>query len=82
MITGIFMMIPVSVAATSVELNAPKNLKLLNPKVDTVLLVWDQVTDAEHYYVYISESKDKGYQMVCGLEKNQLLIEGLKENTV
>lgn len=79
---GVFMLVPIYGSTGTVELAAPKNLQLYNPKVDTVLLEWNKVTDAEHYYVYISESKDSGYQMVCGLDKNQLVIEGLKENTI
>lgn len=82
LMVGMLGIVPVFASSGTTEIKAPSDLQLYNPKVDTVLLQWSKVKGAEHYYVYISEQENSGYQMVCGLEKNQLVIEGLKENTV
>ncbi len=66
-------------AADTIE--APKNLSLYNPEVDTIYLRWEAVTGAEQYYVYISTSKTSGYELVCGLNSNKLKITGLKDDT-
>lgn len=59
---------------------APRQMELYNPKVDTVYLRWNTVTGAEKYYVYMSTSKTSGYELVCGLTVNKLLLKGLQDN--
>lgn len=59
---------------------APKQLELYNPKVDTVYLRWNTVAGAEQYYVYMSTSKTSGYEMVCELTTNKLILTGLQDN--
>lgn len=60
---------------------APKNLELYNPEVDTVYLKWDAVAGAEQYYVYMSTSKSSGYELICGLNSNKIILKGLKDDT-
>lgn len=59
---------------------APTGLELYNPKVDTVYLRWNAVSNAEQYFVYMSTSRTSGYELVCSVVSNRVLLTGLQDN--
>ena len=65
--------------SASEQLQAPGNLTLYNPQVDTILLKWNPVIGAKHYYVYISKDNGSTYELMKSTTNNMLLLNGMEE---
>ena len=77
----LFMLICYEKVYAKETVSAPKELQIFNPQVDTILLKWNTVQNANQYYVYMSTSKSSNYELVCSISSNKLLLKGLKDNT-